>query len=103
MFLLLTLQPTFTQGLIIGQLSILFLLGFILKYLFFESSPTHPATPAPLPAQSSAHSRGNSGEIKIKIPPQPESTSESTEWFNLLLREVSLVSLHVPERCSYRQ
>ncbi|KZT74721.1 maintenance of mitochondrial morphology protein 1 [Daedalea quercina L-15889] len=32
-----SLQPTFTQGLILGQFSILFLLVLILKYLFFDT------------------------------------------------------------------
>ncbi|PCH33550.1 maintenance of mitochondrial morphology protein 1 [Wolfiporia cocos MD-104 SS10] len=32
-----SLQPTFTQGLILGQLSILVLLVLILKYLFFDT------------------------------------------------------------------
>ncbi|KAH9937588.1 maintenance of mitochondrial morphology protein 1 [Fomitopsis serialis] len=32
-----SLQPTFTQGLILGQFSILFLLILVLKYLFFDT------------------------------------------------------------------
>ena len=36
-----SLQPTFTQGLILGQFSILFLLVLILKYLFFDTVADH--------------------------------------------------------------
>ncbi|KIP02684.1 hypothetical protein PHLGIDRAFT_283987 [Phlebiopsis gigantea 11061_1 CR5-6] len=42
-----TLQPTFTQGLVLGQVSILCLLVVILKYLFFD-----PATAQPYKATS---------------------------------------------------
>jgi maintenance of mitochondrial morphology protein 1 len=33
-----SLEPTFTQGLILGQLSILLLLGLVLKYIFLDSA-----------------------------------------------------------------
>lgn len=39
---LFSLTPTFTQGLVLGQLSILLLLASILRYLFFDTHPTLP-------------------------------------------------------------
>jgi maintenance of mitochondrial morphology protein 1 len=97
----LTLHPTFTQGFILGQLSILLLLALILKYLFLDSSTEPMASPsAPL-----AHLANGTRESVIKLEPlgskplldQEESVDtpvalpdgkESMEWFNLIIHEV---------------
>lgn len=95
----LTLQPTFTQGFILGQLSILVLLVLVLKYLFLDSSTETAASPPLAPLSSSIRSgikRENYGEKPISdqdesldTPPAPMSNDkESTEWFNLILHEV---------------
>lgn len=77
---LLSLQPTFTQGLVIGQLSILVLLALVLKYLFLVSDPSTshhlPTTTANIP-----HS-----PPKQEVP--REHSSESTNWLNLILADV---------------
>ncbi|KAF8527941.1 maintenance of mitochondrial morphology protein 1 [Hysterangium stoloniferum] len=77
---LLSLQPTFTQGLILGQLSILVLLALVLKYLFFVSDPSathHLPTTIPVPRSSAAQDA-----------PSDESKIESTEWLNSLLAQI---------------
>ncbi|KAJ7102236.1 maintenance of mitochondrial morphology protein 1 [Mycena belliarum] len=83
-----SLQPTFTQGLILGQLSILVLLVLILKYLFldsteypFETSSYHPRVDNDLllrKRNSSSHS----------MPESLDDKAESAEWFNMLLHQV---------------
>jgi len=82
-------QPTFTQGLIIGQLSILILLGMILKYLFLESSQYSIET-------TSYHQLVDNDtllrERELKVPntnqAQDSNDFESTKWFNTLLSQV---------------
>ncbi|PPQ73218.1 hypothetical protein CVT24_010028 [Panaeolus cyanescens] len=82
-------QPTFTQGLVIGQLSILILLGTILKYLFLESSQ-HPydATAYHQQVDKDPTSR------KRNLPSLPDAIKvdsddyESAEWFNTLLKQI---------------
>lgn len=76
---LLSLQPTFTQGLIIGQLSILVLLALVLKYLFFVSDPS---TAQHLPITTSIPSSPSNQEF-IR-----EGGNESTEWLNIIIKEV---------------
>jgi maintenance of morphology protein 1 len=86
-------QPTFTQGLIIGQLSILLLLGAILKYLFFEQSQDdtlQAATPSPYQGDEGAflrhrHLHAQKTAIQDGIP-----ESETTEWLSVLMKQVSL-------------
>lgn len=86
-------QPTFTQGLIIGQLSILVLLGMVLKYLFLETSPYPYQTPSyhhqvdndTFLRQKKFHARNNTLR-------QDPDAYESTEWFNTLLKEVRINS-----------
>ncbi|KAF8640672.1 hypothetical protein AX17_000329 [Amanita inopinata Kibby_2008] len=87
-----SLQPTFTQGLILGQLSILILLGLILKYLFLDS------TQDPF-ERSSYHPRVN-GDLSLRsqkpqsLPARNEvggGDVESAEWLNSLLRQVANV------------
>lgn len=84
-----SLQPTFTQGLIIGQLSILVLLGLILKYLFldstqepFDRSSYHPRVDSDLSLQSQ---KFHAPSVKSEV---QDDTTESTEWLNVLLRQV---------------
>ncbi|KAF5382902.1 hypothetical protein D9757_006392 [Collybiopsis confluens] len=86
---LLSLQPTFTQGLILGQLSILGLLVFILKYLFldstkypFETTSYHPRfnSDSIMRAQKHYYQSANEDELKKE--------NESAEWLNLLLHQI---------------
>ena len=80
-----TFQPTFTQGLILGQCSILALLAVILKYLFLDTERSQnvpvyadPAAPVLQPSILSAHV----GEKPTRV------DSESTAWLNTLLNQV---------------
>lgn len=87
-----TLQPTFTQGLVFGQVSILCLLAVILKYLFIESSES--------PIESSTyHPRLDNESLRSHLLPthdtdddeleeEKEKEAESAEWFNMLLQQV---------------
>jgi maintenance of morphology protein 1 len=92
----LTLQPTFTQGLILGQLSILVLLGLILKYLFLHSSdlPTYSYHP-----RVDSDARLRSHKFTIRESPEDdaglECSAESTEWFNMLLQRVHIFILYL--------
>jgi len=88
-------QPTFTQGLIIGQLTILILLGMILKYLFLESSQ-YPFKAAAYHQQvdSDAYLRQRDFQARKSIPQHDPDTLESTEWFNLLFRQVGSLRTH---------
>ncbi|TFK30599.1 maintenance of mitochondrial morphology protein 1 [Coprinopsis marcescibilis] len=81
-----TFQPTFTQGLILGQLSVLILLGTILRYLFLDSSQNPFET-------TSYHPQF---ERNLKQAPETHSQSdidltESLDWFNVLLQQVANV------------
>jgi maintenance of mitochondrial morphology protein 1 len=83
-----TLQPTFTQGLILGQLSILVLLVLILKYLFLDSTefPTssyHPRLDSDTSLRNQKHFSQEAAENNIL-----EWGAESTEWFNMILQQV---------------
>lgn len=87
---ILSLQPTFTQGLILGQLSILLLIVLILKYLFldsteypFETSSYHPRVDSDLLLRNRKIISRSVGEDIL------EKDAESTEWFNALLQQVS--------------
>ncbi|KIY45404.1 maintenance of mitochondrial morphology protein 1 [Fistulina hepatica ATCC 64428] len=86
-----TFQLTFTQGLIFGQLSILILVAFILKYLFLDSSEYGLEASA---FQAERHglprTRTSAGalvdvdiDVKGKVPDAP-----SVEWMNVLLRQI---------------
>ena len=77
-----SLQPTFTQGLLLGQLSILVLLALLLKYFFLDS--THN----PLDAFS-YHPRPD--VISASTPSEDPNNHHqySTEWLNVLLEQVS--------------
>ncbi|KAI0344627.1 maintenance of mitochondrial morphology protein 1 [Trametopsis cervina] len=93
-----TLQPTFTQGLIIGQFSILFLLVVILKYLFLDPVSDQPY-------KSSSYQprivRDESDETvsldgldklpaSMSVGPDGEASNgvESADWINILLHQV---------------
>jgi maintenance of mitochondrial morphology protein 1 len=81
-----SLQPTFTQGFILGQFSILALLALVLKYLFFDTEhsqtvPVYAERDPPIlqPTLPSALEGENSLRIE----------SESTEWLNTLFHQES--------------
>lgn len=87
---ILSLQPTFTQGLILGQVSILFLLTLILKFLFIDSSES--------PVESTSYHPRLDTESTLrshhKLPPRStdgEKGAESAEWFNMVLQQVTEV------------
>ena len=80
-------QPTFTQGLIVGQLSIFFLLGTILKYLFLESSKYPPAA-YHQQVDNDAFARQRNFQARQTLPEHDPDAYESTDWFNVLLKQV---------------
>jgi maintenance of morphology protein 1 len=93
-------EPTFTQGLITGQLSILILLVLVLRHLFFDSrvgrrleTPTyHPRLDQDEPTDSHASTKGTSF---------PEGF-ESVAWLNIIsqsVRNISCVSRTSPDTC----
>ena len=94
-----TLTPTFTQGLVLGQLSILLLVYFILKYLFFDpKSARHPEESpeedAPFfrpsfPAEKFISTVFLQKKVKEQDGERDEESVESAEWLNVLLKQVS--------------
>ena len=90
--LLLFFQPTFTHGLIIGQLSILILLGMILKYLFLESSQ-YPIETTSYHQQVDNDAFLRERELKVPNTTQAQDSNdfESTKWFNTLLSQVRIL------------
>lgn len=89
-----SLTPTFTQGLIIGQVSILLLLALILRYLFLEPavSSRPPSLPALAAAARQRHetSRSTSKEDASEADDPPPA--ETAEWFNVILQNVSALN-----------
>jgi maintenance of mitochondrial morphology protein 1 len=97
-----TLSPTFTQGLILGQLSILVLLVLVLKYLFLDTepgrqNPTFHPTLANEKRDEAGHVVPPDGIVEATKDEQNDSLDEdepcdreSATWFNLLLRTVRL-------------
>jgi len=83
-----SLQPTFTQGLILGQLSILVLLVLILKYLFLDSTEYPFETSSYHPRVDSNVSLRNRVNASQEIEQEIEQGDESAEWFNALLHQV---------------
>ncbi|KAH0590542.1 ERMES complex subunit mmm1 [Termitomyces sp. 'cryptogamus'] len=86
---LFSLEPTFTQGLVLGQLSVIVLLGFILKYIFLDS--THD------PFETSSYQAHTNHDFTLRAQKsdiqEVETGSkcdghESVEWFNILLRQI---------------
>ncbi|KAJ8597028.1 maintenance of mitochondrial morphology protein 1 [Rhizopogon salebrosus TDB-379] len=84
-----SLTPTFTQGLVLGQLSILVLLALILKYLFFISHESEPET-VPFHPLSKTNPSWNQDVQEDACSPQGEGL-ESAHWFNTLARQVAEV------------
>jgi maintenance of morphology protein 1 len=86
-----TFQPTFTQGLLLGQFSILVLLILILKYLFLDSTkhPFETSSYQPRPEKNPTlrHEQQNVADE------QPGRHPESTEWLNAILQQVVPVSV----------
>lgn len=93
---LFTLQPTFTQGLILGQVSILFLLVVILKYLFLDSVSDQPYKSSSYQPRILRDERDDGiaadlkQELKTNGNAYPAATSgvESADWLNILLHQV---------------
>lgn len=94
-----SLTPTFTQGLIIGQLSILLLLALILKYLFLDTGPPPPydAGPVHFPAnttlerdrkdRTASRTHFTVGDDSLEL---ENGEAESARWFNLVVRQVRI-------------
>jgi len=102
---LFSLTPTFTQGLVLGKLSILLLLAFILRYLFFETNPpsseeSEPETDTAAMTDADKPPRDQQPlGLPVPVVPTPHTFKESfidefpvdatrresLEWFNLLL------------------
>ncbi|KAF9240929.1 hypothetical protein BU15DRAFT_45426 [Melanogaster broomeanus] len=83
-----SLTPTFTQGLVLGQLSILVLLVLVLKYLFFVPPDEASETPIFQPLTKPAHPLRNRSP-NSRDETTTEKDSESADWFNLLARQVA--------------
>lgn len=93
-----SLTPTFTQGLVIGQLSILALLYLVLKYLFLDSRPSGIALDSDQPSvpfekDYSARTRPLVSTLPFAV--TPDEDGDSTAWFNLILQQVSQYGLLV--------
>lgn len=86
-----SLTPTFTQGLVLGQLSILLLLALVLKYLFFISPDSETETVPFHPLSKTDPSRNpDTQEDACGI---PQDSLESAHWFNTLARQVCCQNL----------
>ena len=94
-----TLTPTFTQGLILGQVSILLLVYFILKYLFLDSKSAQlleesaeedapPFRPS-FSAEKFIATVFHQAKAKKQDEEHDEDSVESAEWLNILLKQVS--------------
>jgi maintenance of morphology protein 1 len=107
-----SLTPTFTQGLVVGQLSILLLLAFILRYLFFDSKrPTATAVSSisvdadgdPNDAEKEETSPTKVHGLRVPMAGQKDSflrdyptdatRQESLEWFNFLIDGVGAAAV----------
>ncbi|KAI0361739.1 maintenance of mitochondrial morphology protein 1 [Trametes cingulata] len=88
-----TLQPTFTQGLILGQASILLLLFLVLKYLFFDADPNRPYRKASYQPKvepstdANGFTSGGADPVKVDGSTRDED-AESSEWLNVFLQQV---------------
>ena len=92
-----SLTPTFTQGLLLGQLSILFLLALILKFLFLQVDDRPAIGYDPSLYTIPDTTRDGQGP-STKQPKETifddlyhENGRESAEWFNLLVRQVCVL------------
>jgi maintenance of morphology protein 1 len=77
-----SLQPTFTQGFILGQISILALLAVVIKYLFLETEPARNVADRTAPVSQPTRTATRLDGDPTHIEP------ESTEWLNALLHQV---------------
>lgn len=96
---LFTFNPTFTQGLVLGQLSILILIGLVLRYLFldsthypFETSSYHPRVDNDPLVRKRNLDAALEEEQKSSIAKDQEKDAESAEWLNALLKQVNILS-----------
>ncbi|KAF8078458.1 maintenance of mitochondrial morphology protein 1 [Lyophyllum atratum] len=82
-------EPTFTQGLMLGQLSVIVLLGLILKYIFLDSTqdPFETSTYQPR-ADNNFTLRAQKHELQEVTNERQDDDHESAEWLNTLLRQV---------------
>ncbi|KAH0838434.1 hypothetical protein J3R83DRAFT_6745 [Lanmaoa asiatica] len=82
-----SLTPTFTQGLLLGQLSIFLILVLVLKYLFFLPQSDESETPNFHPFSKPDH------PSRTRSPPPEADTSpqdaESASWLNSIARQVA--------------
>jgi len=82
-----SLTPTFTQGLLLGQLSILLLLFLVIKYLFLLPQSDVSETPTFHPLTKS----DNSSRTR-SLPPQfdaPTADPESANWVNSIAHQIA--------------
>jgi len=83
-------RPTFTQGLLLGQLSVLVLLILVLKYLFLDSTQHPFQTSSYQPRGVNTLTLRNHGHEPQKLVPDAHTgLPESTEWLNALLQQVN--------------
>lgn len=105
-----TLQPTFTQGLILGQFSILILLVFVLKYLFLDPISDQPYKsssyqPRVVPDEDDGQSvASGAGKPLGNASGDGGSGVESADWINILLHQVcgtiaNWLGRHAEQRC----
>ena len=87
-----TLKPSFTQGLVLGQLSILVLLVLVLKYLFLDTqlTPTYKPSYGPLGLEKEtlSYRQKKKDDIRESELETIVNDVESAEWFNIILKEV---------------
>ncbi|EJD55636.1 hypothetical protein AURDEDRAFT_109890 [Auricularia subglabra TFB-10046 SS5] len=90
-YLSLSFQPTFTQGLIVGQVSVLCLLLVVLRYLFLDTDPALPYLRSPLVDEKEHASR------HLRLPTASHDADivggakepESAEWLNLIMYQIA--------------
>lgn len=89
-----TLQPTFTQGLVLGQVSILCLLVVILKYLFFDPATAQPYKATSYQPRFVREEDETASQSELGAHADVEATQgeaegvESAGWLNILLHHV---------------
>ena len=91
-----SLQPTFTQGLILGQCSILFLLVIVLKYLFFDTDAENPYKISSYQPRAASDNEQETDRVLLQRSgtqtgeeAQHDSAgAESADWLNVVLHQV---------------
>lgn len=98
---ILSLQPTFTQGLILGQFSILFLVVLILKYLFFDgvSDRSYRTSSYQPKVERDEEEDGIAlvaERLAMRAGKEKEASSgtESADWLNGLLQQVCVLPIY---------